>query len=191
MTRIILTIFLAVITAIIVSRLSVKRWGGNFVKLSMVGSILAALAALSSMIFHGFGIENIRTILLFGLFFYASYGDIKTHEADDLIHVLVLIVAVIATPIETIPVRIFVAIILGGIMVFATVLLSGTGIGGADIKFTAACAFLTSMEATVCGFALGTLFAFLCNSPFRKKGNKGFAMLPYLSCGFMFVYLLF
>ena len=109
---------------------------------------------------------------------------------------IVLAVALISKPASEIPMALLSAALLVGVMLLIAVFVRGAGIGGADIKFTAACAFLTTLQGGFLGLGLGAFVALLCNSPFRKnkEGEEGaakaFPMLPYLSCSYMLVYLL-
>lgn len=134
----------------------------------------------------------IQTIILASIFSYISYGDIKTHEADDYLHIMVFICAMISLPEDQLLPRACGALILGLVMLLSTVIIPGTGIGGADIKFSAACAFLVPLDHLLLAFCLGLFLALIFNAPiFKKKGEaQGFPMLPYLSVGFMLVFLL-
>ena len=193
LTQFIVTLAIALLASAFTAKLCSTRWNGNFVKICIAGCILSALATVSSVIFNGFGMHNVQTILLCCIFLYASYGDIKTHEADDFIHVIVLAVALIAKPAAEFPNALLAAVVAGGVMLLAAVLVGGMGIGGADVKFVAAASFLTTIEGGLFALGLGTLAALLCNSPFRKKkegAGEGFPMLPYLSCSYMLIYLL-
>lgn len=135
--------------------------------------------------------RNIQTIFLCCTFLYASYGDIKTHEADDFVHVLVLAIALMHKPAAGIPAAILASMVLLVLMYVASCI-PGTGIGGADIKFVAACAFFSSLQLGLIGLGLGAFLGLIFNSPFRKNAaeGEGFPMLPYLSCSYMLVYLL-
>lgn len=175
----------------ITGKACIGRWGGNSKKVYIIGCTLAIIVTAASVFLHGLSIHNVQAIILSCVFLYASYGDIKTHEADDFIHIIVLTTALIEKPATEIPMAILSAVLLGGILLVSAVFVGGVGIGGADIKFTAACAFLTTLQGGLFGLGLGTFAALLLNSPFRKKGaGEGFPMLPYLSCSYMLVFLL-
>lgn len=192
MVRLIISLLSAAIAAILSARLCIKRWGGSPAKVSILSAALALIVATLSFLLHGFG-ESFRAIFIFSLCFYASYGDIKTHEADDWIHFLLLITALIGKPLAQIPMSLVAALVTAGIMTLITMFVPGSGIGGADIKFTAAGAFLTTFEGSLWGLGLGSFVALLFNSPFRKKKEgamQGIPMLPYLSCSYILVYML-
>lgn len=192
--QIVVTLSIAIIASCLTARISVARWPGRRVKVSIIGCAATLLATFASILFHGLGMRNIQTIFLACVFLYASYGDMKTHEMDDFVHVIVLAVALIAKPAGQIPASILAAATVVAVMLVVAAAAPGTGIGGADMKFCAAGSFL--MSTFVDGlFALGfgTFVALLFNSPFRKKkdgAGEGFPMLPYLSCSYMIVFLL-
>ena len=178
--------------AAITAKACASRWEGDFTKLCTIAVPLFLFVSAASLLFHGLNSHSIQTIALCSIFFYASYGDIRTHEADDFIHVFILLTALMNCRMEDIPVAVLTAVVLGGIMLLVAVIVRGMGIGGADIRFVAACAFLSNMMGGLFGLGLGSFIALLFNSPFRKKEGAGerFPMLPYLSCSYMLVYLL-
>ena len=188
----VITLAVAAFVSYAVSKACVQRWGGSFVKLCAIGMFLSVLITAISALFYGLGGETIRTIILCGVFLYVSYGDIKTHTADDFNHIIVLSAALICKPVEQISGALLTAAVLAGILLLVAVLVKGAGIGGADMKFSVACAFLTTtLSGGLVGLGLGTFVALIFNSPFRKKEGAGkFPMLPYLSCSYMLVYLL-
>lgn len=192
--QLLVTLAISVLTAVFTAKISTSRWEGSFLKFSIVGSILSALATFGSVLFDGLGMSNVQTILLCCVFLYISYSDIKTHEADDFLHVIVLAVALIAKPAEQIPEALLSAVILGGLMLVVGTFIPGAGIEGADVKFTAACALLTNLESGLFGLGLGAFIALIFNPPFGKKGkareNERIPMLPYLSCSYMLIHLL-
>lgn len=187
-------VLIAITASLLTAKASVKRWEGKQLTLSIVGCVFTVLATVGSVLLHGLGMRNVQTIFLACVFLYVSYGDIKTHEMDDFVHILVLAVALIAKPAEQIPTAVLSVIGVVAVMLITTVLVPGTGIGGADIKFCAAGSFLmSSFVDSLFALGIGTFAALLCNSPFRKKkegAGEGFPMLPYLSCSYMFVFLL-
>lgn len=182
----------AVIVSYAMSGSAATRWQGNRKKIFLASGFLLC-ACVAGIWFLGAGkIRLIQMTILASIFSYISYGDIKTHEADDYLHIMVLICAMISLPEDQLLPRACGAFVLGFLMLLTTVIVPGTGIGGADIKFTAACAFLIPVDYLLLAFCLGLFLALIFNAPiFKKKGAaKGFPMLPYLSVGFMLVYLL-
>lgn len=192
--HIIILLLAAFFAAYMTGKNCLARWPGNSKKVIGVGCTLTIIVTAVSVILHGLGIHNVQAIILCCVFLYSSYGDIKTHEADDFIHVLILTAALITKSGEQIPESLITAVMIVSVMLLVAVLVKGVGIGGADIKFCAACAFLSNFSGGLIGLLLGMFLALVFNSPFRRKEEgekpKGFPMLPYLSCSYMLVYLL-
>lgn len=182
----------SVIVSLIMSNSAATRWSGDRKKIAVASGFLICACVIAIWIFGSSRIRLVQTIILASIFSYISYGDIKTHEADDYLHIMVFTCAMISLPEAQLFPRACGALVLGVIMLLTTVILPGTGIGGADIKFTAACAFLVPTDQLLLAFCLGLFLALIFNAPiFKKKGAaQGFPMLPYLSVGFMLVYLL-
>ncbi len=185
-------LLIAVSSAIGTAKACASKWQGNFKKICLVTGLVTVLSTAISVLFDGPGLSSIKTILLCCTFCFASYGDIKTHTAEDYIHVLVLAISLIGKDVNALPSNILTALILGGLMLIVAIFIGGAGIGGADIKFVAACSFLSNMLGCFFGFGLGLFIALLFNSPLLKKKGaaNAFPMLPYLSCGYMLVHLL-
>ena len=71
-------------------------------------------------------------------------------------------------------------------LIFAMV--SGNRLGGADVKVSAACAFLLGFSKSIAGLVIGLFLAIICNIYFSHKNKtkgKAFPLVPYLSIGFM------
>lgn len=183
----------ATLSTLATAKICTVKWGGSFKRTGILSCIACAVVTAISIFLHKVGMQNIQTIFLFCVFLYAAYGDLKTHEADDFIHILVLAVAMICKDPKTIPQSLLSAVLMVSMMLLVAFTVKGADIGGADIKFTAACAFLTTLEGGLIGLCLGTFIALIFNSPFRKKegAEAPFPMLPYLSCGYIIVFLLF
>ena len=64
-------------------------------------------------------------------------------------------------------------------------------IGGADIKLSAACAFMLGTVQGMTGLMIGLILAVIINSiKNRKKKHEGFPLIPYLAVGFMTAYFM-
>ena len=74
---------------------------------------------------------------------------------------------------------------------FICAMLSKNKLGGADVKLSAACAFLLGFEKSIAGLAIGLFIAIICNSILNHKSktkDNAFPLVPYLSVGFMTMY---
>ncbi len=134
----------------------------------------------------------IKGLLLFSLLLGASASDIKTHEVKDIFSLLIGEVALIGIPFSNLP-EMFLSAAIITIPMFGIALFEPKGIGGADIKLTAACAFLLGLQKGLIFIILGLLLAVLCNLVFKKllkdRYKEPFALVPYLSIGCMVAYL--
>ena len=113
---------------------------------------------------------------------YASVQDHSTHEADDILSVMMLISE------ATVLSQLLGAAIVGGAqMLIALCGKKRMGIGGADIKLSTAAALLLGFYKGAIGFMLGLLIAVVAQLiiAHRKKEQRtqSFALLPYLSVG--------
>lgn len=182
-------LLLSILVARAVAKACTARWQGNFKKLFWcIGLIITACTALSWLI-NGLGLHVIQTIILSALFCYISYSDIKTHKANDYLHIMVLITSMMDIAGDQLPARAAASLVVGGSMLLIA-LIPGMELGGADIKFSAACAFLMSPAFFIFGFCLGWFLSLISSLFFMRKGAaRGHAILPYLSLGVMLAFL--
>lgn len=126
---------------------------------------------------------------------YASVQDYSTHEADDILSVMMLMLAVTNISEATVLSQLLgAAIVCGAQMLIALCGKKRMGIGGADIKLSTAAALLLGFYKGVIGFMLGLLIAVVAQLiiTHRKKEQRTqpFALLPYLSVGLWIGYLI-
>ena len=70
-----------------------------------------------------------------------------------------------------------------------TAAVTKSSIGGADIKLSAACAFMLGTVQGMTGLMIGLILAVIVNSiKNRKKKHEGFPLIPYLAVGFTAAY---
>ena len=151
---------------------------------------ITALVTVAMLGFFGCAAVTVRGIILFLILLYSSYSDIRTRECSDYLHLMIVIAAFIGCKTAELP-----AMILGGVLVGAVMLvplLTGNRtLGGADIKCSAACAFLLGLKRGLIGLTAGLLLAVIINGiKNRKKKDKSFPLLPYLSVGFTAAYFI-
>jgi leader peptidase (prepilin peptidase)/N-methyltransferase len=65
-------------------------------------------------------------------------------------------------------------------------------IGGADVKLSAACAFLLGITKGFFGLITGLTLGIIVNLIIQTRKNKaeGFPLIPYLAAGFMAAYFI-
>lgn len=151
---------------------------------------ITAIVTVTMLCFFGCAAVTVRGIILCLILLHSSYSDIRIRECSDYLHLMIVIAAFIGCKAAELP-----AMILGGVLVGAVMLvplLTGNRtLGGADIKCSAACAFLLGLKRGLIGLTAGLLLAVIINSiKNRKKKDKSFPLLPYLSVGFTAAYFI-
>lgn len=135
----------------------------------------------------------IKALILFSLLLFASISDIRTHEVSNIYSILIGLTALIGISLEQLP-GMFLSAAIITIPMFGIALFKPSGIGGADIKLTAACAFFLGLQKGLVFIMLRLLLAVLCNLVFKKifkdQYKESFALVPFLSVGCMIAYLL-
>lgn len=180
----------SLLSAFCVGLYATKKWGGSKLKnnLGFTGIILAF--SVLSICFFGLSAITVRGIILCLILLFASFSDIKTRECSDWLHVMILIAAFIGCNFNNLPNMILSAVFVW-LIIFVTVVISKSNIGGADLKCATACAFLLGFEKGIVGLTVGMLLSVLFNA-FKKEENReeGFPLIPYLTAGYLAVYLI-
>ena len=180
----------AVLIAVVLSRYAAEAYKGNRKKATLFFVGITAFVTLILFCFFGCAATTFKGCIFCLLLLFSSYEDIRVRECEDYVHLMIVIAAFIGTDMAALPNMILSALLVGGIMLMTTVR-TKSQIGGADIKLSAACAF---MLGTVQGFAgqmLGLIAAIIVNIiKNRKKNTEGFPLIPYLAVGFMAAYFM-
>lgn len=180
-------LLLSVCIAFLTSKYSAERWSGNESKIQVVSIGVMLAVTITSMILFGASMKTLKIMSLCAIYLVVAYGDIKTHEADDSIHIAILLAACIDSTTNDLLGMVGSAVMVGGIVLFVSILSGGGGVGGADVKMAAASAFFLGFWRACAGVIVGTLLAVIVNGIKQKKTGKKetFALLPYLAVGFM------
>ena len=117
---------------------------------------------------------------------YASVQDHSTHEADDILSVMMLMLAVTNISEATVLSQLLGAAIVGGAqMLIALCGKKRMGIGGADIKLSTALAFLLGWQrglaALIAGLLVAVIVMAIVQKLNRKKRRQPFALIPFLA----------
>ena len=153
---------------------------------------ISIILVSSLLIVFGWSIELLKGIILLQTLLYASVSDIQTHEVKDFISVLIFITGFIGVTLSDIPMMLFSGLAIGGVLLICA-MVSGNRLGGADVKLSAACAFLLGFSKSIAGLVIGLFLAIICNIYFSYKNKtkgKAFPLVPYLSIGFMAMYFI-
>lgn len=139
------------------------------------------------LIVFGWSAELFKGIIFMQILLFASVSDIQTHEVKDFVSVLIFITGFIGVTLADIPTMLFSGLAIGGVLLICA-MVSGNRLGGADVKLSAACAFLLGFSKSIAGLIIGLFLAIICNIYFSHKNKtkgKAFPLVPYLSIGFI------
>ena len=153
---------------------------------------ISIILVSSLLIVFGWSTELIKGIILLQILLYASVSDIQIHEVKDFVSVLIFITGFIGVTLSDIPMMLFSGLAIGGVLLICA-MVSGNRLGGADVKLSAACAFLLGFSKSIAGLVIGLFLAIICNIYFSHKNKtkgKAFPLVPYLSIGFMAMYFI-
>lgn len=161
---------------------------------SAVNYILISFVTVLLFIFNGFSVWTAKGIILALILLYASIQDISTHEADDCLWVMLLILAFVNFRDNSI-----ISVILGCITVLLPQIIisaftKNKGIGGADIKISVAASLSLGFVGGTFGYVVGLVFAtvyqLICNKINNRSQKEAFALLPFISAGLMIGYFI-
>ena len=161
---------------------------------ALANQLIVVLVTVALYVFGGLSIWTVKGVIMLLVLLYASVQDISTHEADDSLWVMLLILALVGFGDVGI-----VSMLMGGLLVFIpqmaiAMFTNGNGIGGADIKISTAAAVLLGLFGGVLGYVIGLTFAVIFNLIYNKvkkqASNKAFALLPFISAGLMVGYFI-
>ncbi len=151
---------------------------------------ISIILVSSLLIAFGWSTELIKGIIFMQILLYASVSDIQTHEVKDFVSVLIFITGFIGVTLTNIPMMLLSGFIIGGMLLICA-MVSGNRLGGADVKLSAACAFLLGFSKSVAGLIIGLIVSVIANLIIQKQKktkNQPFPLVPYLSIGFMLMY---
>ena len=77
-------------------------------------------------------------------------------------------------------------------MLLIAIVCNGKTIGGADVKLSAACAFMLGIWKGFAGLIAGLTLGIIVNLIIQMRKNKveSFPLIPYLAAGFMAAYMI-
>lgn len=160
-------------------------------KIPIYHGISIVLVSILLIVF-GWSMELLKGIIFMQTLLFASVSDIQTHEVKDFVSVYIFITGFIGVTLSDIPMMILSSFFVGG-MLFVCAMVSENRLGGADVKLSAACAFLLGFSKSIAGLVIGLFLAIICNiylSRKSKTNDKAFPLVPYLSIGFMAMYFI-
>ena len=142
----------------------------------------------------GFSMWTVKGIVLALILLYASLQDLSTHEADDFLWVMLVILSLVNFGDVGIGSMIFGAIAVFVPQMAIAMFTKKGGIGGADIKLSTAAALSLGFYGGVIGYCIGLIFAItvqlLSNKAKKRSYDEPFPLLPFLSTGLMIGYFI-
>ena len=136
----------------------------------------------------------VQGIPLAGLLLYGSIHDIRTHTMPDWVWMGVAGTALLGMKLSALPSMLLGAAAVLLIEVPLAVLLKDRAIGGADIKLSAAGAFLLGWQKGLAALILGLTLSLIVVPIVRRirheDSRKAFALVPFLAVGIMTAYLI-
>lgn len=156
--------------------------------------LIMPLVVTTLYLVGGFSMWTVKGIVMALILLYASVQDISTHEADDFLCVMLLILALVNFDKANIWFT-----VIGGLVVFIPQTLIAMfskkgGVGGADIKISTAAALSLSFYGGVLGYMIGLSLSvvgqFVYNKVKKKSNDEPFALIPYISTGLMIGYFI-
>ena len=133
-------------------------------------------------------------ILLAGLLIYGSIHDIRTHTMPDWVWMGVAATALLTLRLSSLPTMLLGAAAVLLIEVPMAILHGERAMGGADIKLSAAGAFLLGWRkglfALILGLTLSLIVVPIVRRIRHEDNRKAFALVPFLAVGIMTAYLI-
>lgn len=154
--------------------------------------LATAIVFVLMFLIFGWSIQLVKGAVFFFILLYASLCDIQTRRVRDTISVMIFISGFITLSLSEVFTHFIGAFLVGGIM-FVCALLSKSRLGGADVKITTACVFVLGMWNGIAGLVIGLILSVIITPIInRKKKLKEMSLplVPYLSIGFMTMYLI-
>ncbi len=161
-------------------------------KVNIIG--LCLMAVLSFMLYHVFGVSAnlLKGILLSDTFLFASISDYRIRKVPDWVSVIVALLGIISVSGSNLLWNAVTGIAAFGFF-FLAAIISKNKIGGADVKFIAACMFVCGLSVGLAGLIFGLLLSVigtLIRNRKTKSKDKTMPMIPYLSVGFLTAFMI-
>ena len=142
----------------------------------------------------GFTLWTLKGMVMALILLYASVQDVNTHEADDFLWVMLVILSLVNFGDVSIGSMVFGAIAVFVPQMAIAMFAKKGGIGGADIKISTAAAlslgFYGGVIGYVIGLAFGVIYQTIRNKVQNRSNQEPFPLLPFLSTGLMIGYLI-
>ena len=127
-------LMLAGAAAFFIGVYTAKRWKADKTKTAVAFVLISVAVTILLLCFFGFAVSTVKGIILCLILLFSSYSDIKTREADDYLHVMILLTAFIGREPTDIPGMLLSAALITLPLIMPVILCKGKVIGGADVN---------------------------------------------------------
>lgn len=179
---------ISVAAAAFLGNAAAKNYKGNRGRTITAFTVITAVVYLVIAFFYGEFEKTLKGIIFCLILLYASYEDIKIREAENYLHIMIVITAFIGCEFNKAVFMIIPALIMGLIFHIGFLVSKNFKIGGADIKLSVACAFMLGWQSFF-ALIIGLTAAVIINL-LKRQGEKAFPLIPYLAVGFMTAYFI-
>jgi len=185
-------IVVSLFVTLLMSRYASIKWNGKKKQTMTIFLCITGIIAVFLFGFFGLAVGAVRGMIFCLILVLSSYSDIKVREADDYLHIMITLTALIGAEISDIPSMALGAAALAIPMIIIAAFSKGNGVGGADIKLSAACGFLLGAEKGIVGLVFGLILGIVINFIIQriKKKADSFPLIPYLAVGYMAAYFI-
>ncbi|MCM1365461.1 MAG: A24 family peptidase [Faecalibacterium sp.] len=166
----------------------------QYEKKSKFNKACIAVSAGISFLFilkFGFTFELLKATLILAVFLFSSVCDIKERKVEDYVPIMLLLIGLINIS-PTILFNRAMTFAISFALMFVIAVISNNKIGGADVKFIAANTFVLGMSRGVLGLIIGLILSVVGTAIRNKRtktNDKTLPLIPYLSAGYLIVYL--
>ena len=161
-------------------------------KINVIAVTAAALVSLVMYFLFGTTVTLLKCVLLTTVFLFASFSDIQERSVPDWVSIVIALTWLISVSGSKLLWNAVAGITAFGFF-FLAAILSKNKIGGADVKFIAACMFVCGVSEGIAGLILGLMLSVigtLIRNKKTKSKDKSLPMIPYLSVGFLTAYMI-
>lgn len=193
-----IVLFIVLIGASVLMLLSLRSRNKELVDRN--GFLIRSLSVLGTMLFFdglillrfGLGTRAFTGLLFVSVLAFASLSDLLTHTADNCLSVITLIIGFIGNDVEVVIRRLAAGAVLLTVFIVISVI-SGKGLGGADIKIACSCTIVLglsrSLLSLMIGMILGVVTMFVLHKLKKYDKKDPFALLPFISVGALTAYI--
>ncbi len=161
-------------------------------RVNIIAISLMAVLSFALYLIFGLRIELLKGILLTDTFLFASVSDYRVRHVPNWVSVVVALLGVISVSGSKLLWNFVTGVAAFGFF-FLAAIISKNKIGGADVKFIAACMFVCGISEGLAGLILGLLLSVIgtvIRNKITKSKEKTLPMIPYLAVGFLTAYMI-